>query len=105
MKQVNRDLRKNTRDMDREMRKLDIEEKKAMAEIKKLSAAGQPAAAKMMAKNVVQLRNQKTKMIKGKAQLSGVQNMTKVQNACRPSRGSQAICRRCMLALSLARPW
>ena len=71
-------LRKNTRDMDREHRKLQMEEKKAMAEVKKLSNAGQPAAAKMMAKNVVQLRKQQEKMVKAKAQLSGVQNMTKV---------------------------
>lgn len=41
--------------------------------------AGQSGAAKMMAKNVVQLRKQQEKMIKTKAQLSGVQNMTKVR--------------------------
>jgi len=47
-------------------------ERQTMAEVKKLAAARQTGPAKMMAKNIVQLRKQKEKMYQGKAQLSGV---------------------------------
>ena len=55
-------------------------EKQTMAEVKKLAAAGQTGPAKMMAKNIVQLRKQKEKMYQGKAQLSGVAMANKVSH-------------------------
>lgn len=71
-KYVDRGLRRNGREIDRELRKMQQLERQTMAEVKKLAAARQTGPAKMMAKNIVQLRKQKEKMYQGKAQLSGV---------------------------------
>ena len=87
-KDVDRGLRRNGREIDRELRKMQQLEKQTMVEVKKLAAAGQTGPAKMMAKNIVQLRKQQEKMYKGKAQLSGVAMANKVSrylcefNAC-----------------------
>ena len=94
---------RSQREIEREIHKLQMEEKKVLAEIKKLASQGQkvrlhtraPAhangatnrwlsaacgaqgPAKMMAKNGVRLRKQQEKLYKGRAQLSGVSQMTK----------------------------
>ena len=87
-KYVDRGLRRNGREINRELRKMQQLERQTMAEVKKLAAARQTGPAKMMAKNIVQLRKQKEKMYQGKAQLSGVAMANKVSrclcefNAC-----------------------
>ena len=79
-KDVDRGLRRNGREIDRELRKMQQLERQTMAEVKKLAAARQTGPAKMMAKNIVQLRKQKEKMYQGKAQLSGVAMANKVSH-------------------------
>jgi hypothetical protein len=72
-----REVRSSQREMEREIRELEREEKKVLAEIKQ--RAKQPGvkgindpALKSMAKNLVQLRNQKDKIYSSKAHLSSV---------------------------------
>ena len=103
MRQVERGMKRSQREIEREIHKLQMEEKKVLAEIKKLASQGQKVRlhtgagsrqrratnrwlsaacgaqgpAKMMAKNVVRLRKQQEKLYKGRAQLSGVSQMTK----------------------------
>jgi hypothetical protein len=76
-KETKREVRSSQREMEREIRELEREEKKIMLEIKQ--RAKQPGvngmndpALKSMAKNLVQVRNQKNKMYASKAHLSSV---------------------------------
>lgn len=76
-KDTKREVRSSQREMEREIRELEREEKKIMLEIKQ--RAKQPgvkgmndAALKSMAKNLVQVRNQKNKLYASKAHLSSV---------------------------------
>lgn len=72
-----REVRSSQREMEREIRELEREEKRIMAEIKQ--RAKQPGvkgmndpALKSMAKNLVQVRNQKDKLYSSKAHLSSI---------------------------------
>lgn len=76
-KETKREVRSSQRDMEREIRELDREEKKLLAQIKQ--RAKQPgvkgmndSALKSMAKNLVQIRNQKNKLYSTKANLNSV---------------------------------
>mmetsp|Transcript_9578 Transcript_9578/g.11115 ORF Transcript_9578/g.11115 Transcript_9578/m.11115 type:complete len:220 (+) Transcript_9578:123-782(+) len=76
-KETKREVRNSQRGMEREIRELEREEKKILMEIKQ--RAKQPGvkgmndpALKSMAKNLVQIRNQKEKLYASKAQLSSV---------------------------------
>lgn len=76
-KETKREVRSSQREMEREIRELEREEKKILMEIKQ--RAKQPgvkgmndSALKSMAKNLVQLRNQKDKLYASKAHLSSV---------------------------------
>mmetsp|Transcript_1061 Transcript_1061/g.1506 ORF Transcript_1061/g.1506 Transcript_1061/m.1506 type:complete len:226 (-) Transcript_1061:493-1170(-) len=76
-RQTKRDVRQSQREIDREIRELERNEKQVMMEIKK--RAKQPGvngkndpALKALAKQLVQIRNQKNKMFEAKAQLSTV---------------------------------
>eukprot|EP00554_Chaetoceros_debilis_P003876 CAMPEP_0194095358 /NCGR_PEP_ID=MMETSP0149-20130528/56785_1 /TAXON_ID=122233 /ORGANISM="Chaetoceros debilis, Strain MM31A-1" /LENGTH=226 /DNA_ID=CAMNT_0038781299 /DNA_START=292 /DNA_END=972 /DNA_ORIENTATION=+ len=75
--ETKRTVRKSQREMEREVRELEREEKKILTEIKQ--RAKQPGvkgmhdpALKSMAKNLVQVRNQKDKLYSSKAQLSSI---------------------------------
>ncbi len=57
-----RSVERSMRQIEREMKKLDRDEKKIMAEMKKMGQKGQVQAAKQMAKEVVRIRTQTTKM-------------------------------------------
>lgn len=76
-KETKREVRSSQREMEREIRELEREEKKILTQIKQ--RAKQPgvkgmndSALKSMAKNLVQIRNQKDKMYSSKAHLSSV---------------------------------
>lgn len=56
-----RQLRKAGRDIERERRKLEVEEKKLEAEIKKMAAAGNKEGCAILAKQLIQMRKQKTR--------------------------------------------
>ncbi|CAB02699.2 Charged multivesicular body protein 2b [Caenorhabditis elegans] len=68
-----RELRKTNRDLESDRRQMDRREKELEQEIKKLAAKGHNDAARHLAKQLVQLRNQKTKSIGMSARISGVQ--------------------------------
>lgn len=76
-KETKREVRSSQREIEREIRELEREEKKLLVQIKQ--RAKQPgvkgmndSALKSMAKNLVQIRNQKDKMQASKAHLSSV---------------------------------
>jgi charged multivesicular body protein 2A len=67
-----RALNKSIRDLDRERTKLEQQEKKVIADIKKAAKAGQNAACKVMAKDLVRTRRYVQKFYQMKTQLQGV---------------------------------
>lgn len=71
-----RNLRKATRDIERERRKMEEEEKKLEAEIKRNAAAGNNDACRILAKQLVEIRKQKSRSYAatGKIQSIGYQN-------------------------------
>jgi len=69
-------LKGNQRDLDKDLLNLDRQEKQISLEIKKLAKAGQMTAAKQLAKEVVRIRTQRTKIYSMKGKLSGVQAHT-----------------------------
>jgi len=74
-KETRREVRAGQRDIDREMRELDRQEKYITAEIKKRAKQAKGAddpALKSLAKNLVQVRAQRDKMIGAKAHLGAV---------------------------------
>jgi len=76
VKEVMNDQKKaikgNQRDLDKELLMLDRQEKQTALEIKKLVKQGQNTAAKQLAKEIVRIRNQRTKIYSMKGKLSGV---------------------------------
>ncbi|CAJ0578075.1 unnamed protein product, partial [Mesorhabditis spiculigera] len=68
-----REIRKANRELESDRRTLERREKELEAEIKKLAKAGQRDACTVLAKQLVQLRNQKGKSVGMSAKLSGVQ--------------------------------
>lgn len=71
-----RSLRKATRDIERERKKMEEEEKKLEAEIKRNAAAGNNDACRILAKQLVEIRKQKSRSYAatGKIQSIGYQN-------------------------------
>lgn len=76
-RETQREVRRNQRDIDRELRELERTEKQVTAEIKKRARSSHvnPAtdtSLKTLAKQLVQIRQQKTKMIDARAHLGAV---------------------------------
>ena len=71
-KESKREMNSGARDMSKEMTKLDRQEKEMMAEIKKLAAKGDVASAKVIGKQVVQLRDQKKRLTTMKTHMTGM---------------------------------
>jgi charged multivesicular body protein 3 len=65
-------LKKEMREMDRGVTRLTTAEKNAIKECKKLAKNGNPAAAKLLAREVVNIRKAKNRMHASKAQLNSV---------------------------------
>uniref|UniRef100_A0A1I7Z9V1 Charged multivesicular body protein 2b n=1 Tax=Steinernema glaseri TaxID=37863 RepID=A0A1I7Z9V1_9BILA len=76
MRENERNLRKTNRELDADRRQLERKEKELELEIKKLAKAGQRDACATLAKQLVQLRKQKTKSMGMGAKITavGVQN-------------------------------
>ncbi|KAK0422466.1 hypothetical protein QR680_007589 [Steinernema hermaphroditum] len=76
MRENDRNLRKTNRELDADRRQLERKEKELEVEIKKLAKAGQREACATLAKQLVQLRKQKTKNMGMGAKITavGVQN-------------------------------
>jgi|EP00624_Nannochloropsis_granulata_P004546 hypothetical protein len=72
LRETKKEIRHNERDMDRELQSLTREEAKLIIDIKKAAASGQHGVLKIMAKNLVQLRAQKDRLVTMKATITGV---------------------------------
>lgn len=72
LRETKKDIRHQERDLERELQNLQREEVKLIADIKKAAASGQQSSLKVMAKNLVQLRAQKDRLVTMKATVTGV---------------------------------
>ncbi|XP_022920596.1 charged multivesicular body protein 2b [Onthophagus taurus] len=71
-RKVDRQLRKTGRDLERDKRELEREEKKIELEIKRLAAAGNKEGCAILAKQLIQLRKQKTRVFAMNSKIQGV---------------------------------
>ncbi|CAD7077620.1 unnamed protein product [Hermetia illucens] len=76
-----RSLRKAGRDIERERRKLEEEERKLELEIKKNAAAGNKDACKILAKQLVELRKQKTRTYAANSKITSIGFQNKAMGA------------------------
>lgn len=72
-----KDIEHSKRDLDHEYRRLEREEQRALQEAQRMTKAGDTAGARVMAKEIVRIRNTKQNLLKGKSQLSSVSLKTK----------------------------
>lgn len=72
VRSTQRDLGRNVRDLDREIATLKREEAKLIKEIKAAAKQGNQAGTRILAQQLVRLRQQQTKMRTAQAQLRGV---------------------------------
>ena len=71
-KEVKKDVKRSQRDIEREISSLAREEKKLIVEIKQSATRGNDAATKVLAKQLIQLRAQRDRMISSKAHVGAV---------------------------------
>eukprot|EP01098_Paradermamoeba_levis_P007277 TRINITY_DN3003_c0_g1_i1.p1 TRINITY_DN3003_c0_g1~~TRINITY_DN3003_c0_g1_i1.p1 ORF type:complete len:212 (-),score=69.56 TRINITY_DN3003_c0_g1_i1:128-763(-) len=71
-------IKRSQRDLEREILALERQEKQLIQEIKKLAAKGDEASAKTLAKELVRVRSQRTKLFSMKAKLHGINAHTSV---------------------------
>merc|ERR1712004_869844 len=76
-----RELRKVDRDVERDRRGLEREEKKLEMEIKKAAKQGNKQAATVLAKQLIQMRKQKTRTYVVQSQIRGANSQSKVMGA------------------------
>ena len=81
MKTNERELRKVDRDVERDRRGLEREEKNLETEIKKAVKQGNKQAATVLAKQLVQMRKQKTRTYVVQSQVRGANSQSKVMGA------------------------
>ncbi|KAK8918915.1 hypothetical protein KSP39_PZI021245 [Platanthera zijinensis] len=75
-----RDMAVATRGVEREIASLQLEEKKLVAEIKKTAKIGNEAATRILARQLVRLRQQITNLQGSRAQIRGVATYTQVRS-------------------------
>ncbi|CAB3261347.1 unnamed protein product [Arctia plantaginis] len=80
-RQNDRELRKAARDIDRDKANLEREEKKLELEIKKMAKEGNNDGCKILAKQLVQLRNQKARMYNANSKITNVQMHNKAMTS------------------------
>jgi hypothetical protein len=66
MRESKRDIRKGQRDMERDIREMERQEKQLIIEIKALAKKGDNASAKIMTKQLLNVRKQKEKLLMSK---------------------------------------
>jgi len=76
-----REMSVATRGIEREIGSLQLEEKKLVAEIKKTAKGGNDAATKILARQLIRLRQQIAKLQGSKAQMRGVATHTQAMHA------------------------
>ncbi|KAF0686072.1 Aste57867_22037 [Aphanomyces stellatus] len=75
-----RDIGHSQRDLEREKMALERQEKQLIADIKRAAKEGNAAGTKILAKQLIQLRQQKDKMVAMKSQLGGISMQTSVRH-------------------------
>jgi len=81
IKTNDRELRKVDRDVERDRNKLEREEKKLELEIKKAAKAGNKQATTVLAKQLIQMRKQKTRTFTVQSQIRGAKNQAHAMGA------------------------
>lgn len=81
MKAQDRELRRTNRGLDRDRGQLEKEEKKIEMEIRKAAKQGNKQACAVLAKQLLQLRRQKTRMYAASSQITSVGIQAKTMNA------------------------
>jgi len=76
-----KNLKKPARDIERELRVLDRQEVKLQNDIKKLAGEGQTNSAKIMAKELIRVRQQRENLLKTKLTLAQVKSKTETASA------------------------
>eukprot|EP00960_Hanusia_phi_P063383 765468-Hanusia_phi.AAC.3 len=79
-KQQCREIKKNERDIERERMALQREEKQLVIDIKKAAKEGQEKIVKTLAKQLVRVREQQSRMISIKGQVQGIRNSMTVKS-------------------------
>ena len=74
-------MRKVDRDVERDRNKLEREEKKLELEIKKAAKTGNKQATTVLAKQLIQLRKQKTRTFTAQSQIRGAKNQAHAMGA------------------------
>jgi len=88
--------------MDREVRDLERDEKKLEVEIKALAKKGDRKSATILAKQMVKLRAQKSRMIVGKTQMKGIGMQATAMNAQATVAGAMASASKAMSTMNAA---
>ncbi|KAL0281454.1 UNVERIFIED_CONTAM: hypothetical protein PYX00_002438 [Menopon gallinae] len=78
---MNRELRKVNRTLERDRTYLEREEKKLEQEIKKMAKEGNKEGCAILAKQLVQLRKQKTRSVAASSKIQGISAQNKVMGA------------------------
>merc|ERR1712119_56494 len=81
LKENDRALRKVTRDVERDRRELEREEKKLEMEIKKAAKMGNKQAATVLAKQLINVRKQKTRTYSATSKVQAVGSASKAMGA------------------------
>lgn len=102
LRETKRELRNGERSMDREVRDLERQEKKLEMEIKALAKKGDRRTATSLAKNLVQLRAQKSRMIVGKTQMKGIGMQATAMNAQATVAGAMKSATKAMTTMNAA---
>ncbi|WOL08090.1 hypothetical protein Cni_G16842 [Canna indica] len=81
LRESKRDMANATRGMEREIATLQLEEKKLVAEIKRTAKTGNEAATKILARQLIRLRQQISNLQGSRAQLRGIATHTQAMYA------------------------
>lgn len=90
MKAQQKDLRKAARDVDRSKREMERQEKQLEIDIKKAAKEGNKQACNILAKQLVQLRKQKSRCLVANSQIGAISNQSKVMQANTKLAGAMA---------------
>ncbi|XP_042048491.1 vacuolar protein sorting-associated protein 2 homolog 3-like isoform X2 [Salvia splendens] len=81
LRESKREMALATRGVEREIQTLQSEEKKLVAEIKRTAKTGNEAATKILARQLIRLRQQITKLQGSRAQMRGISTHTQAMSA------------------------
>ncbi|KAJ8282562.1 hypothetical protein COCON_G00050810 [Conger conger] len=100
IKEQNKELRGTQRQITRERAALEKQEKQIELEIKKMAKSGNKEACKILAKQLVQLRKQKTRTYAVSSKVTSMSTQTKVMNSQMKMAGAMATTTKTMQAVN-----